>query len=113
MSEVGGDKNRLRGAMTAIVTPFQADGTVDVPALERIARWQVAQGIHGLVPCGTTGEGATLSDDEQRLVVETIVRTAEGRVPIVAGCGSNDTKRTVAREKARRAFLGFAFQRQA
>jgi len=90
------DRQRLRGAMTAIVTPFQTDGSLDLSALERIVRWQVSSGIHGLVPCGTTGEGATLGDDEQRLVIETVVRTAEGRVPIVAGCGSNDTRRTVA-----------------
>lgn len=87
---------RLRGAMTAIVTPFQADGSVDLSALERIVHWQLSRGIHGLVPCGTTGEGATLTDDEQRLVIQTVVRTTEGRVPVVAGCGSNDTARTVA-----------------
>jgi 4-hydroxy-tetrahydrodipicolinate synthase len=91
----------LRGAMTALVTPFGADGCVDVAALERIVRWQVGEGIHGLVPCGTTGEGATLTDDEHRCVIETVVRTAEGRVPVVAGCGSNDTRRTL--EAARRA----------
>jgi 4-hydroxy-tetrahydrodipicolinate synthase len=87
--------------MTALVTPFRADGTVDEAALEGIVRWQVARGIHGLVPCGTTGEGATLSDDEHHRVVATVVRTAEKRVPVVAGCGSNDTRRTV--EAARRA----------
>jgi 4-hydroxy-tetrahydrodipicolinate synthase len=87
--------------MTAGVTPFAADGSVDEAALERIVRWQVAQGIHGLVPCGTTGEGATLTDAEHRRIIETVVRTTEGRVPVVAGCGSNDTSRTVA--AARRA----------
>jgi 4-hydroxy-tetrahydrodipicolinate synthase len=87
--------------MTAIVTPFASDGAVDPSALERIVRWQVSQGIHGLVPCGTTGEGATLSDDEHRQVIEIVARTAEGRVPVVAGCGSNDTRRTV--QAARRA----------
>jgi len=91
----------LRGAMTALVTPFGEDGSVDVTALERIVRWQVAEGIHGLVPCGTTGEGATLTDEEHHRVIETVVRTAERRVPVVAGCGSNDTRRTV--EAARRA----------
>ena len=91
----------LRGAMTALITPLGADGGVDGPALERLVRWQIARGIHGLVPCGTTGEGATLTDDEQRRVIETVVRTSEGRVPVVAGCGSNDTRRTV--EAARRA----------
>jgi 4-hydroxy-tetrahydrodipicolinate synthase len=87
--------------MTALVTPFKADGSVDEAALEGIVRWQVARGIHGLVPCGTTGEGATLGDDEHRHVIRTVVRIAEKRVPVLAGCGSNDTRRTV--EAARRA----------
>lgn len=89
-------KPHLRGAMTAIVTPFDADGALDRSALERIVRWQVSRGIHGLVPCGTTGEGATLTDAEHRQVIETVVRTVEHRVPVVAGCGSNDTRKTVA-----------------
>jgi len=91
----------FRGAMTAIVTPFGRDGDVDDRALRDIARWQVESGIHGLVPCGTTGEGATLDDDEHALVISTVVKAVEGRVPVVAGCGSNDTRRTV--EAARRA----------
>ena len=94
-------KIELRGTLTALVTPFSEDGSVDLEALERIVRWQVASGIHGLVPCGTTGEGATLTDEEHHDVIATVVRTAEGRVPVVAGCGSNDTVRTVA--AARRA----------
>ncbi len=101
MSESRASKTKMRGAMTAIVTPFRSDGSVDETALERIARWQVASGIHGLVPCGTTGEGATLEDHEHALVVETVVRAVQGRVPVVAGCGTNDTRRTL--EAARRA----------
>jgi len=93
-------KVSLQGALTALVTPFGADGRVDFPALERLACWQVDRGIHGLVPCGTTGEGATLSADEHRDVVATVVRAAAGRVPVVAGCGSNDTLRTVGAAKA-------------
>lgn len=89
------DRLNLRGAMTALVTPFAEDGGLDVAALEALTRWQVERGIHGLVPCGTTGEGATLTDDEHRRVIETVVRTAAGRVPVLAGCGSNDTRRTV------------------
>jgi 4-hydroxy-tetrahydrodipicolinate synthase len=89
----------LRGALTAIVTPFDAHGVVDVVALEQVVHWQIEQGIHGLVPCGTTGEGATLTDDEHRSVIDTVVRTAAGRVPVVAGCGSNDTRKTVAAAK--------------
>jgi 4-hydroxy-tetrahydrodipicolinate synthase len=91
----------FRGAMTAIVTPFRQDGGVDARALGDLARWQVESGIHGLVPCGTTGEGATLDADEHALVISTVVKAVEGRVPVVAGCGSNDTRRTV--EAARRA----------
>ena len=85
----------LTGAMTAIVTPFAEDGSVDHAVLDRLCRWQVDRGIAGLVPCGTTGEGATLTEDEQFAVVQTAVRAAEGRVPVIAGCGSNDTRRTV------------------
>jgi len=86
----------LRGAMTALVTPFGDDGGVDPAALESLVSWQIEQGIHGLVPCGTTGEGATLTDVEHREVIDTVVRAAAGRVPVLAGCGSNDTGRTVA-----------------
>jgi len=87
--------------MTAIVTPFRQDGGVDVPALERLVSWLIESGIHGLVPCGTTGEGATLRPDEHALVIATAVRVARGRVPIVAGCGTNDTRTTI--EGAKRA----------
>ena len=95
MSPDRNDTPVLRGAMTALVTPFDAGGKVDVAALEELARWQVDAGIHGLVPCGTTGEGATLDDSEHRLVIETVARVADGRIPVVAGCGTNDTRRTV------------------
>ena len=93
--------DRLQGAMTALVTPFTARGDVDRQALAALVRWQVTSGIAGLVPCGTTGEGATLSGDEQSEVVATVVEAAAGHVPIVAGVGSNDTRKTV--EAARRA----------
>jgi len=85
----------LRGAMTAIVTPFRDDGTLDLKAFERLVAWQIDSGIHGIVPCGTTGEGATLRPEEHALVIETTVRVAAGRVPVVAGCGTNDTRTTV------------------
>jgi len=93
--------DRLQGAMTALVTPFTARGEVDRQALAALVRWQVTSGIAGLVPCGTTGEGATLTADEQIEVVSTVVEAAAGHVPIVAGVGSNDTRKTV--ESARRA----------
>jgi 4-hydroxy-tetrahydrodipicolinate synthase len=91
----------LRGAMTALVTPFDDAGRPDEAALEGLVNWQIEQGIHGLVPAGTTGEGATLTDDEHRRVIAAVVRAARGRVPVIAGAGSNDTKRTI--DAARRA----------
>ena len=78
------------GAMTALITPFR-NGEVDVEALEGLVEFQIQRGIHGLVPCGTTGEATTMSEDEDRLVIETVVRVAGGRVPVVAGTGSNNT----------------------
>jgi 4-hydroxy-tetrahydrodipicolinate synthase len=82
--------------MTAIVTPMREDGAVDYAVLERLIAWQIESGIDGLVPCGTTGEGATLTPEEHRLVIETAVRVAAKRVPILAGCGTNDTRTTIA-----------------
>jgi len=86
----------LRGVWTAIVTPFRADGAIDLPTFERLVAWQIDAGIDGLVPCGTTGEGATLVPEEHALVIETTVRIAQGRVPVLAGCGTNDTRTTLA-----------------
>jgi 4-hydroxy-tetrahydrodipicolinate synthase len=78
------------GAFTALVTPFK-NGEVDVEALESLVEFQIEGGINGLVPCGTTGESPTLSEEEDRLVIETVVRVTSGRVPVVAGTGSNNT----------------------
>jgi 4-hydroxy-tetrahydrodipicolinate synthase len=78
------------GALTALVTPFK-NGEVDVEALESFVEFQIEGGINGLVPCGTTGESPTLSEEEDRLVIETVVRVTNGRVPVVAGTGSNNT----------------------
>lgn len=85
---------QIRGAYTALITPFR-DGKVDVEALKALVERQIAGGIHGLVPCGTTGESATMSEDEQLLVIRTVVEAADGRVPIIAGTGSNSTQKTV------------------
>jgi 4-hydroxy-tetrahydrodipicolinate synthase len=94
----------LRGAMTAIVTPFRDDGAVDFDAFEKLVTWQIDSGIHGLVPCGTTGEGATLRPEEHAQVIETTVRIARGRVPVLVGCGTNDTRTTLlAAERAAKA----------
>ncbi len=86
----------LRGCGTALVTPFTREGSVDEQAMRRLVDWQIDEGIHFLVPCGSTGEAATLSRTEQRLIVEIVVDQARGRVPICAGAGSNDTRRAIA-----------------
>jgi 4-hydroxy-tetrahydrodipicolinate synthase len=78
------------GAFTALVTPFR-NGEVDVEALENLVEFQIGQGTHGLVPCGTTGETPSMSEAEDRLVIGTVVRVANGRVPVIAGTGSNST----------------------
>jgi 4-hydroxy-tetrahydrodipicolinate synthase len=78
------------GAFTALVTPFR-NGEVDVEALEGMVEFQIQNGIHGLVPCGTTGETPAMSESEDRLVIQTVVRVANGRVPVIAGTGSNST----------------------
>ncbi len=91
----------LRGVLTALVTPFREDGRLDLERFEELVRWQVDCGIQGLVPCGTTGEGATLLPEEHEALVAMAVSAAAGRVPILAGCGTNDTPRTI--DLARRA----------
>ncbi len=78
------------GTFTALVTPFRND-EVDVEALESMVEFQIQHGVSGLVPCGTTGETPAMSEEEDRVVVETVVRVANGRVPVVAGTGSNST----------------------
>jgi len=83
--------NWLRGCATALVTPFQADGAVDVERLRALIEYQIAGGIHLLVPCGTTGESATMSDEEDQLVIKTTVEVANGRAKVIAGTGSNST----------------------
>jgi len=85
----------LVGCGTAIVTPFTRDGAIDEPALRRLVEWQLAEGVHFLVPCGSTGEAATMSPEEHRRVVEITVEVAGGRVPIVAGAGANDTAKAI------------------
>ncbi len=84
----------FKGVVTALVTPFR-DGEVDEAAFVRLVERQVDAGVHGVAPVGTTGETATLSHDEHRRVVELCVATAAGRVPVIAGCGSNCTAETI------------------
>jgi len=92
----------FKGSLPALVTPF-ADGQVDVAALKKLVNWHVDQGSHGLVPVGTTGESPTLTHAEHDLVVETIVNEAAGRIPVIAGAGSNNTAETVRLVKAAKA----------
>jgi 4-hydroxy-tetrahydrodipicolinate synthase len=80
----------FQGSIPALVTPFR-NGEVDLDALKSLVEWQIAEGSHGLVPVGTTGESPTLSHEEHDLVVETVVKVAAGRVPVIAGAGSNNT----------------------
>ncbi|HUQ84662.1 MAG TPA: 4-hydroxy-tetrahydrodipicolinate synthase [Gemmatimonadaceae bacterium] len=93
----------LTGCGTALVTPFTRAGEVDEPALRRLVEWQIAEGVHFLVPCGSTGEAVTLTAAEHRRVVEITVEVAAGRVPIVAGAGSNDTVRAIAMSREMKA----------
>lgn len=94
---------RLGGCGTALVTPFTRDGAVDEQALRKLVDWQIEQGVHFLVPCGSTGEAVTMTPAEHRRVVEITVEQANGRVPVVAGAGSNDTAKAVALSKEMRA----------
>ncbi|MFN0116077.1 MAG: 4-hydroxy-tetrahydrodipicolinate synthase [Paracoccaceae bacterium] len=80
----------LKGSLPALVTPFKG-GQVDYDTLKRLVEWHIAEGSHGLVPVGTTGESPTLSHDEHKRVIEVVVETAGKRVPVVAGAGSNNT----------------------
>ena len=83
------------GCGTALVTPFDEKGRIDFGALESLADWQIEQGVDFLLPCGTTGESATLSRDERKAVTAAVVRASNGRVPVVAGAGGNHTARAV------------------
>lgn len=87
---------RLTGCGTALVTPMKQNGDVDFAALRSLVEWQIAEGIHFLVPCGTTGEAVTLTPDERLQVVQTVLEVARRRVKVVAGATSNDTRAAVA-----------------
>jgi 4-hydroxy-tetrahydrodipicolinate synthase len=83
-------RERIRGSIPALITPMK-DGKVDEAAFRKLVNWQIEQGSHGLVPCGTTGESPTLSHEEDMRVVQICVEEARGRVPVIAGAGSNST----------------------
>ncbi len=90
---------KLQGSMVAIVTPMK-DGKVDLRALRELTEWQIMEGTDGIVPCGTTGEGATLTAAERAEVVRTVVETVKGRAAVVAGAGSNATHEAIDSVKA-------------
>src|SRR5271163_2260158 len=85
----------FKGSLVALITPFQ-NGGVDESAFQELVSWQVGQGTHGLVPCGTTGESPALHDNEHRRVIALCVEAANGRVPVIAGTGTNSTDHTIA-----------------
>lgn len=85
----------FRGTYTVMITPFTPEGALDLPALRRFVDWQIEQGIHGLIPLGSTGEFLSLSDEEQEAVAETVIRQAAGRVPVLIGTGAEDTREAV------------------
>ena len=84
----------FKGSLTALITPFK-DGRIDESAFCRFVEWQIGEGTHGIVPVGTTGESPTLSHDEHKRIVKLAVETAKGRVPVIAGAGSNATSEAV------------------
>ena len=87
----------FRGTFTVLVTPFSPDGaTVDLPALERLVAFQIEEGVEGLIPLGSTGEFLSVSRDERTAIVETTLRDAAGRVPVLIGTGAEDTREAVA-----------------
>ncbi|RMF13782.1 MAG: 4-hydroxy-tetrahydrodipicolinate synthase [Alphaproteobacteria bacterium] len=90
----------FKGSITALVTPFDADGAIDEDAVVRLVEWQIEEGTRALVPCGTTGEAPALSAEEQRRLIALTVKTARARVPVIAGCGTNATAATIERVRA-------------
>src|ERR1700751_5327791 len=85
----------FRGSYVALITPMRADGAVDEKALEQFVDWQIREGTQGVVPVGTTGESPTLSHGEHKRVVEIAIGVAKGRVPVIAGAGSNSTEEAI------------------
>jgi 4-hydroxy-tetrahydrodipicolinate synthase len=86
---------KITGAITAIVTPFKKNGDIDVRTLRKFVRFQLDNGINGIVPCGSTGEAATMTNDEYALVIQTVADEVDGKIPVIAGAGSNDTQKAI------------------
>ena len=85
---------KIHGPITALITPMR-NGELDISAFERLVDWQIREGIAGIVPCGTTGESATITFDETRLLFRAAISVAKGRVPVIAGAGSNSTREAI------------------
>jgi len=85
---------QIHGSITALITPF-IDGKIDEKRFQDFVKWQIDQGTHGLVPCGTTGESPTLTHEENHRVTELCIEVAKGKVPVIAGCGSNSTAEAI------------------
>src|SRR2546425_10684364 len=92
-------KKPFQGTGTAMITPFKADGSVDEKALRRFVDFQIAGGVDMLLPCGTTGEGATLDEDETDRVVQIVIEKSRGRAPVIVGAGRNSKGKAVAGAK--------------
>ena len=86
----------FKGSLVALITPMRADGSVDEKAYADFVDWQIKEGTHGVIPVGTTGESPTLSHNEHRRVVEIAIEVSKGRVPVIAGAGSNSTEEAIA-----------------
>src|SRR5690349_6418189 len=93
-------KKKFQGTGTALVTPFKRDGSIDEPALRRLVDFQINDGIDMLLPCGTTGEGATLDSAETERVVRIVMERANRRVPVIVGAGSNSTAKAIQQTKS-------------
>lgn len=89
------DEIRFSGSIPALITPMNRDGSLDLQALDRLVAWHIEEGSSGLVPVGTTGESPTLSHEEHHAIVERTIKAASGRVPVIAGAGSNSTSEAV------------------
>src|SRR5689334_12158811 len=83
------------GSIPAIITPFKKNGGLDLPALKKLVKYQIEGGTDGIVPCGSTGEAATMTEEEYSQVIETVVKEVNGRIPVIAGAGSNDTEKAI------------------
>ncbi|MBI2463712.1 4-hydroxy-tetrahydrodipicolinate synthase [Candidatus Peregrinibacteria bacterium] len=85
----------LQGSIVALITPFQSDGAIDEQRLRELVSWHVKSGTNAIVPCGTTGESATLSHEEHHRVIDIVINETQGRIPVIAGAGSNSTREAV------------------